>query len=104
MYERLKSFGPPAGQRPVPRCVAGHGRGPDEFVDHYADTPPRRRYEIDGVVVKLDRVDVQRQLGSTSRAPRWAIAYKYPPEEVTTKLLDIKVGIGRTGPGDAVRA
>jgi len=49
------------------------------------------------VVVKLDRVSVQRELGSTSRAPRWAIAYKYPPEEVTTRLLDIKVNVGRTG-------
>ncbi|MFW0791935.1 NAD-dependent DNA ligase LigA [Gordonia sp. CPCC 205333] len=54
-------------------------------------------HEIDGLVVKVDDVTVQRRLGSTSRAPRWAIAYKYPPEEATTKLLDIKVGVGRTG-------
>jgi DNA ligase (NAD+) len=54
-------------------------------------------HEIDGVVVKLDERTVQDQLGSTSRAPRWAIAYKYPPEEVTTKLLDINVNVGRTG-------
>ncbi|GAA3035308.1 NAD-dependent DNA ligase LigA [Gordonia defluvii] len=54
-------------------------------------------HEIDGIVVKVDDVGVQRRLGSTSRAPRWAIAYKYPPEEVTTKLLDIRVGVGRTG-------
>ena len=54
-------------------------------------------HEIDGVVVKVDEVAVQRQLGATSRAPRWAIAYKYPPEEVNTKLLDIQVGVGRTG-------
>ncbi|MDX6428548.1 MAG: ligase [Streptosporangiaceae bacterium] len=54
-------------------------------------------YEIDGVVVKIDDLAVQRRLGSTSRAPRWAIAFKYPPEEVNTRLLDIKVGVGRTG-------
>src|SRR6202042_488873 len=56
-------------------------------------------YEIDGVVIKLDRLEVQRSLGATSRAPRWAIAYKYPPEEVTTRLLDIRVNVGRTGRG-----
>ena len=54
-------------------------------------------YEIDGVVVKLDDLELQRRLGSTSRAPRWAIAFKFPPEERTTKLLRIMVSIGRTG-------
>src|SRR3712207_481789 len=54
-------------------------------------------HEIDGVVVKVDEVSLQRRLGSTSRAPRWAIAFKYPPEEATTTLLDIKVQVGRTG-------
>ncbi|OBB35022.1 DNA ligase (NAD(+)) LigA [Mycobacterium sp. 852002-51961_SCH5331710] len=54
-------------------------------------------HEIDGVVVKVDDVSLQRRLGSTSRAPRWAIAYKFPPEEAQTKLLDIKVNVGRTG-------
>jgi len=54
-------------------------------------------HEIDGVVVKVDDVSLQRRLGSTSRAPRWAIAYKYPPQEVQTKLLDIRVNVGRTG-------
>ena len=54
-------------------------------------------HEIDGLVVKVDDVALQRRLGSTSRAPRWAIAYKYPPEEATTKLLDIRVNVGRTG-------
>lgn len=54
-------------------------------------------HEMDGLVVKVDAVEEQRQLGATSRAPRWAIAYKYPPEEVTTKLLDIEVSVGRTG-------
>ncbi|MET7767751.1 NAD-dependent DNA ligase LigA [Nocardia sp. NPDC005366] len=54
-------------------------------------------HEIDGQVVKVDEISLQRRLGSTSRAPRWAIAYKYPPEEATTKLLNIEVNVGRTG-------
>ncbi len=54
-------------------------------------------HEIDGVVVKVDDISLQRRLGATSRAPRWALAYKYPPEEVTTTLLDIRVNVGRTG-------
>ena len=54
-------------------------------------------YEIDGVVVKVDDVALQRRMGSTSRAPRWAIAFKYPPEEVNARLLDIRVNVGRTG-------
>ncbi|MFC4856591.1 NAD-dependent DNA ligase LigA [Actinophytocola glycyrrhizae] len=54
-------------------------------------------HEIDGIVIKVDEVARQRRLGATSRAPRWAIAYKYPPEEATTKLLDIRVNVGRTG-------
>lgn len=94
MYDRLKSFGLPVSDRY--RVVATMDEV-QEFVDHYAEHRHDTEYEIDGVVVKLDRVDVQRQLGSTSKAPRWAIAFKYPPEEVTTKLLDIKVNIGRTG-------
>ena len=54
-------------------------------------------YEIDGVVVKIDDLSQRAQLGSTSRAPRWAIAFKFPPEERTTKLLDIQISVGRTG-------
>ncbi|NKY84668.1 NAD-dependent DNA ligase LigA [Nocardia veterana] len=54
-------------------------------------------HEIDGQVIKVDEFSLQRRLGSTSRAPRWAIAYKYPPEEATTRLLDIQVNVGRTG-------
>ena len=54
-------------------------------------------HEIDGLVVKIDEMALHRRFGSTSRAPRWAIAYKYPPEEVTTKLLDVRVSVGRTG-------
>ncbi|MQY29599.1 NAD-dependent DNA ligase LigA [Nocardia aurantia] len=54
-------------------------------------------HEIDGQVIKVDEFSLQRRLGATSRAPRWAIAYKYPPEEATTRLLDIQVNVGRTG-------
>jgi DNA ligase (NAD+) len=68
-----------------------------EFVTLYGENRHSVEHEIDGIVVKVDEVAVQRQLGSTSRAPRWAIAYKYPPEEVNTRLLDIQVNVGRTG-------
>ena len=68
-----------------------------EFIDYYGEHRHDVEHEIDGVVVKVDQVALQRRLGSTSRAPRWAIAFKYPPEEVTTKLLEIQVNVGRTG-------
>ncbi len=71
--------------------------GVREYIAYYAEHRHDPPYEIDGVVVKVDQIALQRQLGSTSRAPRWAIAYKYPPEEVTTRLLDIRVNVGRTG-------
>ncbi len=67
------------------------------FIAHHGEHRHDLDHEIDGVVVKVDDVAAQRRLGATSRAPRWAIAYKYPPEEVTTKLLDIRVNVGRTG-------
>ncbi|MGD7707174.1 NAD-dependent DNA ligase LigA [Microlunatus sp. Y2014] len=67
------------------------------YVEHHGEHRHAAEHEIDGVVIKIDSRSVQDQLGSTSRAPRWAIAYKYPPEEVTTKLLDIQVAVGRTG-------
>ncbi len=67
------------------------------FVDTYGEQRHSVEHEIDGVVVKVDEITVQRQLGSTSRAPRWAMAFKYPPEEVNTRLLDIQVNVGRTG-------
>jgi DNA ligase (NAD+) len=67
------------------------------FVQHHGEHRHDVEHEIDGVVVKADELSVQRRLGSTSRAPRWAIAFKYPPEEVTTRLLDIRVNVGRTG-------
>jgi len=68
-----------------------------DFVTSYGENRHSVEHEIDGIVVKVDELSVQRQLGSTSRAPRWAIAYKYPPEEVNTRLLDIQVNVGRTG-------
>ena len=71
-----------------------------ELTDHIAYWGEHRHdaeHEIDGVVIKVDQVSLQRRLGTTSRAPRWAIAYKYPPEEAITTLLDIQVGVGRTG-------
>jgi DNA ligase (NAD+) len=96
-YERLHGWG-----LPVSRLyqVVPDMDGVREYIAHYAEhrhDPQGPPYEIDGVVVKVDQIALQRQLGSTSRAPRWAIAYKYPPEEVTTRLLDIKVNVGRTG-------
>ncbi len=69
----------------------------NEFIAYYGENRHSVDHEIDGVVVKVDEIDLQRALGSTSSAPRWAIAYKYPPEEVTTKLLRIEVNVGRTG-------
>ncbi|GAB1822018.1 NAD-dependent DNA ligase LigA [Herbidospora sp. RD11066] len=93
-YDRLKAFGLPVSDR---YRVVETMDEVQEFVSSYADRRHDTEYEIDGVVVKLDRIDVQRELGSTARWPRWAIAYKYPPEEVNTKLLDIQVGVGRTG-------
>ncbi len=68
-----------------------------DFIAYHAEHRHAVEHEIDGVVVKVDQFGLQRELGSTSRAPRWAIAYKYPPEQVTTKLLDIVVSVGRTG-------
>ena len=94
-YELLAAWGLPTSpyakvldtMKQVQEFVAAYGGEQRHSVEH----------EIDGVVVKVDEVAVQRQLGNTSRAPRWAIAYKYPPEEVNTKLLDIAVNVGRTG-------
>ena len=97
-YAVLESWGLPtsARARVVPDLA-----GVQEFIDYYGahrhDTSIGLEHEIDGVVVKVDDLALQRRLGATSRAPRWAIAYKYPPEEVNTKLLDIRVNVGRTG-------
>jgi DNA ligase (NAD+) len=93
-YERLREWGLPVSD--VYRVV-GTLDEVRQYIHHYAEHRHDPAYEIDGVVIKLDRLEVQRALGATSRAPRWAIAYKYPPEEVTTRLLDIRVNVGRTG-------
>ena len=71
--------------------------GAREYIDHYGEHRHDVEHEIDGVVLKVDDLAVQARLGATSRAPRWAIAYKYPPEVVRTRLLDIMVNVGRTG-------
>lgn len=68
-----------------------------EFIAYFGENRHSVEHEIDGVVVKLDEIPLQGRLGSTSRAPRWAIAWKYPPEEANTKLVNIRVGVGRTG-------
>ena len=68
-----------------------------ERIAYWGERRHQIEHEIDGVVVKLDELAQQRRLGTTSRAPRWAVAYKYPPEEAQTKLLDIRVNVGRTG-------
>ncbi|GAA1437112.1 NAD-dependent DNA ligase LigA [Microlunatus lacustris] len=67
------------------------------YIEHFGEHRHSVEHEIDGVVVKLDERTVQDQLGSTAKSPRWAIAFKFPPEEVTTKLLSIDVNVGRTG-------
>src|SRR5262249_22801917 len=93
-YQRLAGWGLPVSELYQVVGSLDHVR---EDIAHYAEHRHDPPYEIDGVVVKLDELDVQRALGTTSRAPRWAIAYKYPPEEVTTRLLEIRVNVGRTG-------
>jgi DNA ligase (NAD+) len=93
-YGLLREWGLPASDRfrVVPDLA-----GVREYIEHYREHRHSVEHEIDGVVVKVDELAIQRRLGSTSRAPRWAIAFKYPPEEVNTKLLDIRVNVGRTG-------
>lgn len=93
-YQALSSWGLPVSEQVQVRDSL-------EQVDAYVRESGERRHsldhDIDGVVVKVDQVALQRQLGSTSRAPRWAIAFKWPPEEVMTTLVDIRVNVGRTG-------
>lgn len=93
-YEQLGAWGLPVSDR---YRVVPDLQGVREYIAYYSEHRHDGVYEIDGVVVKVDQVALQRRLGSTSRAPRWAIAYKYPPEEVNTKLLEIRVNVGRTG-------
>ena len=93
-YSALRAWGLPTSDRAkvVPSLAEV-----EDFIAHYGEHRHDVEHEIDGVVVKVDDVAAQRRLGSTSRAPRWAIAFKYPPEEVNARLLDIRVNVGRTG-------
>ena len=93
-YQQLKALGLPTSDR---FKVCGTRAEVETFIQYYSDHRHDVEHEIDGVVIKVDSLSQQKQLGFTSRAPKWAIAYKYPPEEVTTVLLDIKVSVGRTG-------
>ena len=93
-YAALEAWGLPTSDRAkvLPDLAAV-----EKFIEYYGEHRHDVEHEIDGVVVKVDDVNLQRRLGSTSRAPRWAIAFKYPPEEVNAKLLAIEVNTGRTG-------
>jgi DNA ligase (NAD+) len=93
-YERLGAWGLPTSARAEVKPDLAEVQA---FIDYYGEHRHSVEHEIDGVVVKVDDLGVQRRLGATSRAPRWAIAFKYPPEEVNTRLLDIRVNVGRTG-------
>ena len=94
VYELLSSWGLPTTSR---YQVASDASAAHKFISKLEKERHSIEHEIDGVVIKVDQLARQRELGTTSRAPRWAIAYKYPPEQVNTKLLDIRVSIGRTG-------
>ncbi|MFD8919204.1 NAD-dependent DNA ligase LigA [Streptomyces sp. NPDC059569] len=93
-YGLLREWGLPTARH---NKVVGSIEEVREFIAHFGEHRHSVEHEIDGVVVKLDEIPLQGRLGSTSRAPRWAIAWKYAPEEVNTKLVNIRVGVGRTG-------
>ncbi|MFJ2587969.1 NAD-dependent DNA ligase LigA [Streptomyces sp. NPDC087538] len=93
-YELLREWGLPTAKY---NKVVDSLDGVREFIRYFGENRHSVEHEIDGVVVKLDEIPLQGRLGSTSRAPRWAIAWKYAPEEVNTKLVNIRVGVGRTG-------
>ncbi len=93
-YELLRSFGLPTSTH---FKVLNNHKDVFKFIANFAEHRHDLEHEIDGVVIKVDQTSLQKKLGVTSRAPKWAIAYKYPPEEVVTKLLDIQVSVGRTG-------
>ncbi|WP_326768001.1 NAD-dependent DNA ligase LigA [Streptomyces sp. NBC_01591] len=93
-YELLHEWGLPTARH---NKVVDSLDGVREFIAYFGENRHSVEHEIDGVVVKLDEIPLQGRLGSTSRAPRWAIAWKYAPEEVNTKLVNIRVGVGRTG-------
>ena len=94
VYELLSSWGLPISTR---YGVVDSVGAVQEFVAYYGEHRHSVEHEIDGIVVKIDELALHDELGATSRAPRWAIAYKYPPEQVNTKLIDIVVSVGRTG-------
>jgi DNA ligase (NAD+) len=94
LYDLLKTWGLPTS--PNFRVVATEQEAL-AYIDEFQAKRHSLEHEIDGVVIKVNNLEVQREMGATSRAPRWAIAFKYPPEQVNTKLLDIRVGVGRTG-------
>ena len=94
VYAALKAFGMPTTSRFE---VLDDAKQAFAYIQKLQAARHSIEHEIDGVVIKVDELARQRELGTTSRAPRWAIAYKYPPEQVNTKLLDIRVSIGRTG-------
>ena len=94
MYSLLKSWGLPTSER---FAVVNSADEVLAYIDNFEKNRHNLEHEIDGVVVKVDSLSEQADLGFTSRAPRWAIAYKYAPEQVNTKLVDIRIGIGRTG-------
>ncbi|WP_030769195.1 NAD-dependent DNA ligase LigA [Streptomyces sp. NRRL F-2664] len=93
-YELLREWGLPTARHNKVLSSLDEVRA---FIAEFGENRHSVEHEIDGVVVKLDEIALQGRLGSTARAPRWAIAWKYAPEEVNTKLIDIKVGVGRTG-------
>jgi DNA ligase (NAD+) len=94
VYELLRTWGLPTSTHYRVTSTAAEAAG---FIEYYGEHRGSVEHEIDGVVVKVDELEVHHELGATSRAPRWAIAYKYPPEQVNTRLLDIVVSVGRTG-------
>ncbi|WP_307859216.1 NAD-dependent DNA ligase LigA [Desertivibrio insolitus] len=94
IYSLLKQWGLPTSSHYQVKPTAEEAAS---FIEHFGEHRYSVEHEIDGVVVKVDELALHDELGSTSRAPRWAIAYKYPPEQVNTKLLDIVVSVGRTG-------
>ncbi len=93
-YKLLKAWGLPTS--PHYKVVKSKEEAA-EFIQYYGEHRGSVEHEIDGIVIKVDELALHDELGATSRAPRWAIAYKYPPEQVNTKLLDIVVSVGRTG-------
>jgi DNA ligase (NAD+) len=94
VYGLLEGYGLPISSH---FRVHDSAAGAAEFIAFHGEHRHAVEHEIDGVVVKVDELELHDELGATSRAPRWAIAYKYPPEQVNTKLLDIVVSVGRTG-------